>query len=184
MANTSCLRSIHLSYLSTPASDRPVYRAVCRRKARRVLELGVGVGQRATRMIEAAGRFHPQREIFYCGLDPFEARSAVDGPGVTLKMAHRLLSATGARIQLVPGDPCEGLTRTANRLGEVDIVVIASRLDPKRLGRAWFYVPRLLHEKSEVFLESILPGGRKSLRLLPRSEIEALASAAADRRAA
>jgi len=135
-------------------------------------------------MIEVASRFSPLPQIRFTGMDLFEARSAVDGPGVTLKMAHRLLSATGARIQLVPGDPCTGLARVANTLGQVDLVVISPRLDPRRLARAWFYVPRLLHERSQVLLERLLPGGRTSLRLVSRSEIESLAAAAAGRRAA
>ena len=184
MANTSRLRIAYLSYLSSPISDRLIYRTICRQKARRILELGIAIGQRGVRMIEGAKRFHPEREVFYCGLDPFEGRSAVDGPGVTLKMAHRLLSATGAQIRLIPGDPCLGLAGIANDLGQVDVVVISPRLDLRRLGQAWLYVPRLLHARSEVLLERILPGGKTSVRLLPRGEIEALASAARGRRVA
>ncbi len=184
MANTNRLRAAYLSYLSKPASDRPIYRSVCRRQACRILELGIGVGQRAVRMIEAAGCFHPQREIFYYGFDPFESRSAVDGPGVTLKMAHRLLKATGARIQLVPGAPCRTLARMANDLGQIDVMVISSRLDPKQFAEAWFCVPRLLHEQSDVFLECVLPGPRTVVRLLSRAEIEAIVSDGDRRRAA
>lgn len=135
-------------------------------------------------MIEAAGYFHPLREIFYCGLDPFEGRSAIDGPGVTLKMAHRLLKTTGARIRLVPGAPCQTLARTANNLGQVDVVVLSSRLDPKQLAEAWFYIPRLLHEQSDVFLESIRPGPKTVVRQLSRAEIEVLAADGNRRRAA
>jgi hypothetical protein len=184
LASTSRLRVFYLSHLSKPASDRPIYRAICRERIRKILELGIGVGERAVRMIEVAGRFCSPREIEFSGTDLFEARSAADGPGVTLKMAHRLLGGTGARIQLVPGDPCAGLARVANGLGEVDLVVISARLAPQYLARTWFYVPRLLHDRTQVFLEGLLPGGRKSLRLVTRDEIEALAAAAVSWRAA
>ena len=136
------------------------------------------------RMIEIASRFHSLPDIRYAGIDPFEARSAMDGPGVTLKMAHRLLHATGARVQLIPGDPFAGLSRKANSLGRVDLLVVSSRLDPRQLAKAWFYVPRLLHEQSVVLIEKLLPGGHTSVRPAADDEIETLAAAAAGRRAA
>ncbi|HUT12017.1 MAG TPA: hypothetical protein VMY42_16065 [Thermoguttaceae bacterium] len=142
--------------------------------------MGIGIGQRAARMIEAAARFFPHCEIRYIGIDPFEARSAVDGPGVTLKMAHRLLSRTGARIRLIPGDPSTALDGSANTLGQVDLIVISSRLDPAHLAKGWLYVPRLLHEESRVFLERTRPGGRTFLEAIAPSEIQALASLAGD----
>jgi len=178
------LRSFYLAYLSQPASDRPVYRAILREKARSFLELGLGIGQRAVRMIEVAGRYHPLREIHFTAVDLFEARTAVDGPGVTLKMAHRLLGATGARIQLVPGQLCTGLARTANSLGQIDLVVLSARLDSRSLVRAWFYLPRLLHQRSQVFQERILPGGRTSMQLVDWQQVETLAASAASLRAA
>ena len=151
---------------------------------RRILEVGIGVGQRASRMIEMAGRFHSSPDIRYVGIDPFEARSAMDGPGVTLKMAHRLLHATGAQVQLIPGDPFAALSRTANSLGRIDLMVVSGRLDPRQLARAWFYVPRLLDEQSAVLLEKLLPGGQTSVRLATADEIQTLSTAAAGRRAA
>jgi len=135
-------------------------------------------------MIEAAECFHPEHEIFYCGLDPFEGRSSADGPGVTLKMAHRLLKTTGARVQLIPGPPCHTLARMANNLGQIDVMVLSSRLDPKELADAWFYVPRLLHEDSDVFLECVLPGPKTVVRRLSRTEIEAKITPTDLRRAA
>ena len=179
LPNTSRLQVFYLSYLSQPAHSRPIYRAICRQRVRSILELGIGIGQRAMRMIEVAGCFRPTSEIRFTGLDLFEARAAVDGPGVTLKMAHRLLKATGARIQLVPGDPVRGLSQVANALGKVDVIVVSSRLDPRQLARAWFYVPRLLHGQSQVFIETLVPGGGVSVRSVTRSKIDTLAAAAA-----
>lgn len=184
MSNTSRLRVFHLSHLSKPAGDRPVYQAVHSSGARKILTVGLGDGLRAMRMIEIAGHCNPPRRIQFTALDPFEARSATDGPGMSLKRAHRMLAATGAQIRLVPGDPFLELGRVANALGQVDLMVISSRLDTQYLGRAWFYVPRLLHARSQVFLKTLLPLGRTALRLVNRSEIEHLAAAATRRRAA
>jgi hypothetical protein len=177
------LRTLYLSYLAKPASNRPIYRAIRRHKPRKILELGIGFGERAVRMIEAAGRFHPLGEIQFTGVDLFEARSSVDGSGITLKMAHRLLRSTGAAIQLVPGELASGLARVANSLGQVDLIVVSPRLDPNGLARAWFYFPRLMHQQTQVFLEELLPGGRTAVRPLGRNEIDTLA-AVTTRRAA
>jgi hypothetical protein len=128
-------------------------------------------------MLEVAAQFHCPRDIRYTGIDLFEARSAADGPGISLKAAHQLLQPTGARIQLVPGTPQEGLARVANELGKVDLVVLSAQPDVQHLAHAWFYIPRLLDERSQVFLETIQPGGLASLRLVDPTEIHLLAGA-------
>ena len=70
---SSRLRIFYLLYLSKPTADRPIFRAISRQKACKFLELGIGVGRRAVRMIEVAGQFTPLRKIHYAGIDPFEA---------------------------------------------------------------------------------------------------------------
>ncbi len=184
MANTGRLQAIYLSYLSTPTSDHPIYRAICRQRARKILELGIGTGRRAVRMIRLAALFWPPGEIEFNGMDLFESRSSADGPGMSLKMAHRRLAQTGGRIKLIPGDPYTGLARSANSLGQLDLLVVSARLDPRSLARAWFYVPRLLGRGTQVFQEELRPGGRTSLRLVASDEIRNLAASAVMRRAA
>lgn len=144
----------------------------------------MGVGCRAARMIETARAFAAPGAVRYTGIDPFEARSSADGPGVTLKLAHRLLKSTGARVQLLPGGPWEVLARRANALGKVDLIVVSSRLDPAELARAWFYVPRLLHAETVVLAETAIPGGGTAIRRIESAEIAALASRVTGRRAA
>ena len=184
LATPSRLRVLYLSYFSTPAVDRPIYRAIRQQKVRKILELGIADGRRAVRMIEVAGRCNPTEKIEFTGVDRFEGRSSADGPGATLKMAHRLLHATGARVQLIPGDPFAGLSRCANAIGQVDLIVISPRLDPRSLAKAWFYVPRLLHGQSQVFQERLLPGGRRTLESIAHGDVDALAAVAAAQRAA
>jgi hypothetical protein len=184
LASISRLRAFYLSYLSTPASDRPIYRTICRQGVRKILELGIGAGQRAVRMIQLSALCHPLPEIEFSGTDLFESRSAVDGPGMSLKMAHRVLGGTGARVKLIPGDPYTGLARAASTLGQLDLVVISARADPRSLARAWFYLPGLLHDRTQVFQERSLPGGGAALHLVAPDEIRALAAAALVRRAA
>ena len=184
MPNKNRLRIFYFSHLSTPPSNRLIYRAILRHQTRKIVELGIGTGARAGRMIEVAAQHYPRPQIELTAIDPFEARSAADGPGVSLKKAHRLFRATGAHVRLVPGDPLAGLARVANALGQVDLLVVSARLDPQSMARAWFYVPRLLHERSEVFLETLHAAGRTSVRPVSRAEVENLANAGTRRRAA
>lgn len=135
-------------------------------------------------MIEVAASTTPTGEVRYTGIDAFEARSASDGPGLSLKAAHRLLKRTGARIQLVPGDPFAALARIANSVGPTDLVVISHRIEPGSLERAWFYLPRTLHANSLVLEERHLPSGELSLREMTPEDLANLAGGRPDRRAA
>ena len=136
-------------------------------------------------MIEAASLLVPKTEIVYTGVDLFEARSSYEGPGLTLKMAHRKLKATGARIRLLPGDPLTVLCRSANELSGTDLIIISDRQNKASLTGGWFFLPRMLHDSSQVFVEESLgEGGGRGLRLVPMGEIEERALAADVRRAA
>ncbi len=135
-------------------------------------------------MIEAAKLVNPSQKIQYAGIDPFDARVAADGPGVSLKLGHRLLRPTGARIHLIPGDPLSALARTANDLGKIDLLVISASLDQRDLDGAWFYLPRLLHAETQAFIEEALPGGRMALKAVALEEIHAKAGIHRHRRAA
>lgn len=179
------LRFLYLSYLSKPVSDRLIYRTMSRQRVLKIVEMGVGRCQRAAHMIEAAGFNAPTAEIQYTGIDLFEARSVADGPGITLKTAHRLLKPTGAKIRLLPGDPFSALSRAANSLGNTDLVVISADQDPHSLARAWFYMPRMLHPGSLVYREERRSGIQApTLRQVSLAEINQLAAAPRVRQAA
>ncbi len=176
MSALGTLQALYYCHLATPGSDRVLYRALRRGGGRRILELGIGSGSRAVGLIRMAQRCHAADEVCYIGLDPFEARTARDGPGITLKLAYRMLRATGAQVRLLPGEPLAVLAHAANAIGTVDLAVFSARLDPQLLAETWFYVPRLLHPRSEVYLETNLPGNRQSVRRVEPDELAALAA--------
>ncbi len=120
------LRSFFLTRLSRPAVYRPIYQAIRRAGLRRIVELGLGPGDRALRMIEIAAAGDTAENVVYTGVDLFEMRSPEDAQGLSLKLAHRKLVASGAKIRLLPGDSYSALSRTANMLGVADLVVIAA----------------------------------------------------------
>lgn len=184
MLTASRFRYLYLAHFSKPKCDRILYRAMTRQKVQRILEIGLGDAARAQRLISVAHRFSGGEPVRYTAIDLFEARPS-GMPGLALKDAHKLLKATGAQVQLIPGDPASALTRSANALQNTDLILISGQFDEAQLAGAWFYLPRMLHAGSAVYLES--QPGDSALPVLTRlaaSEIESRANAGRRRRAA
>jgi predicted O-methyltransferase YrrM len=171
---SSRLHYLYLAYFSKPQGDRAIYKAIARHKCQRFLELGVGSGLRAERMIHVAARHHAKDQLRYVGIDLFEARTA-PATGMSLKDAHRAFKNLGVAAQLVPGDPFSALARAANALRDIDLVLISADQDAASLERAWFYLPRVLHAKSLVLVERANPDGTLSVLPMDRSEVDARA---------
>ena len=172
MTATARLRSVYLLHLSKPATDRLIYRTIYGENLRRILEIGIREGQRALRMIEVGRMCAITEPIHYTGVDEFESRRSEVPAGLTLKAAHRAFHATGASVRLLPGDPLTALSRAANTLGKVDLVVVSAHVEQEAMARAWLFVSRLLCAESFVFVEELeSPGGRIGLRRLSDDEI-------------
>lgn len=184
MSIISRVRLFYLCYFSKPIADRPIYRAIRRLRPKKIVELGIGDASRAVRMIEVAQRAASQLDIHYVGMDLFEGRPTTDGPSLTLKTAHQLLRGTDARVQLVPGNPSDTIIRLANSLGQVDLLIVPAELESASFARVWFFVPRILHKRSVVFVEERSCDGQRVLRQKPRGEVDELAAAGTGRRAA
>jgi hypothetical protein len=176
---TSLWKTIYLTRLSQPKSDRLIYRAMLRSKPRRIVELGLRQGQRALRLIDAATRYVPREEIRYIGIDPFEDRTAEQGPGLTLINAHRLLKSSGARIQLIPGNPLDALIRSANHLGAVDLIIISrdGSQETEPGPQFWSYLLRLLQPDTMVFQEKLIDGRGPGIQQISHQDIRSRTAA-------
>jgi hypothetical protein len=172
MSQIGVVRFSYLAYLSQPASDRPIYKALRQHPVRKIVELGVGDAVRTRRILEMALALRPDGEIRYAGIDLFEARPASQA-GLSLKAAYKLLRQVPVQSRLIPGDPFTALARVANDLTETDLLVIAADQDPQQLARAWALVPRMVHDSSLVFLERTTQK-QKCFDRLSRSELDAL----------
>lgn len=171
------LRYLYLAHLSKPVGDRVLYRAVRGVPARRILEIGISCADRTLRLVNFAQRLSGAEAVRYAAIDLFEARGSDQATGLSLKDTHRLLSTSGAKVQLIPGDPAQALPRAANSLVGTDLIIIGADYDVPSLGRAWFYVPRMLHPATRVYLESRAgEGNQTTFRLMAAAEIELLAS--------
>ena len=177
------LESLWLAYLSQPAGDRVLYRAIRRHRVRRILEIGLTDGRRSLRMIRLAKRYAHDAKVRYVGVDLFEDKQEEAPPTASLKSVYRRLRRTGALVHLLPGDPAEALTRSANSLPGNELVLISADLNPESLARAWFYLPRMLSRGAMIF-QAEMVGKKSAWRSLPRIEIERLAARGTRRRAA
>ena len=181
MLTISRLKTFFLSRFAKPTGDRGLDRILRRGTNRRIVEIGVGDGLRAKQILLLAVQLAAGRAITYTGIDLFE--SSPGNVQLGLKQAYKLLRPTGARIQLLPGDPFSALSRMANNLQQTDLLIVSAGVDVEAMKRAWFYIPRMLHSGSQVFLESPAeePG---ELRLTPLSVAEVKKRAIQPRRRA
>ena len=173
MKKTGFLKQLYYCYLSKPASDRAIYRLATELEISSVLEIGISSLERTCRMLEISHRFCEQ-PIHYSGIDMFEA--GVEGTAkIGLKLAHVELKKTGAKVKLTPGDPYSSLSRTANLLSGIDLLLIGSHVDEESLSRSWFYIPRILKNDACIMLEKQNANGEISFDELTVQDVEALA---------
>jgi hypothetical protein len=173
----SLLRSSYLLYFSQPAADRALFKAVQASPIRSIVELGLALEGRTSRLLEVAAWRNQMLPLRYTGIDQFEGRGG-SSRGPTLKQAHAALRLANVRVQLVPGDPQAALARVANALTGTDLVVIAANQDRESLARAWNWLPRMLTPQSLVFLEETGGKNGATWRRVPMLEVEQLAAAA------
>ena len=140
------------NFSSKSANDRPLQRFIAKQSVRRIVEIGVGDGSRAQAAIQSMLKQHPAEQVRYTGIDLFEGRPA-EQPGLALKEAHQLLGSLCDGIRLVPGDPGSALRRCANELRGTDLILISHDQDHDSLRSSWHFLPRMLHNNSQVWLE-------------------------------
>ncbi|MEX2140963.1 MAG: hypothetical protein WD894_16990 [Pirellulales bacterium] len=173
MSLFSRLAAVWNACFAQPAVERSLEQAIKRQRPKRILEIGLGDGQRARRAISLAQRYHARHEIHFTGIDLFEDRHR-DQPPFPLKDAYRQLRSTAARIRLVPGDAYGALVRAANSLSGVELVLISADVSKASLASAWFYLPRTLAKNAIVlWADGTLPDGE--YRQVPRAELLAAA---------
>jgi hypothetical protein len=170
VAAASWFRYTYLANFSKPKSARQLYRLVKRHQFCRIVEIGITDLERSVSLVEVAQRFANGRTVLFTGIDGFEARGP-EMPRLSLKEAYRALHGTGAKVRLAPGTPGSSLAAAANAHQNTDLILISSHVADSDLDSAWFYVPRMLHDRSEVIRETISATGDATYTRLSASEI-------------
>ncbi len=119
-------------------------------RATRLVEIGLGHGERALNLISLALRLQTDKPIRFTGIDLFEARA--DDRSFSLKHAHQLFHGQGYEVRLVPGDPASALARCANDLRGTDLIVVSADVAAQVMAVAHF-LNRMLHKDSQIWLE-------------------------------
>ena len=168
MAAANWFRYSYLAHFSRPKSVRQLYRLVKRQRFCRIVEIGISDLARSVSLVEVAQRYAAGKTVLFTGIDWFEAR-AQEMPPLSLKEAYRALHATGAKVRLAPAAPGNVAGGRRERASKH-----RPHSDLRERGRtassksAWFYVPRMLHERSEVIREVRAPGGEPTFARICR----------------
>ena len=183
MAAANWFRYAYLAHFSRPKSVRQLFRLVKRHRVRNMVEVGISDVTRAASLVEASQRFAGNEKVKLTGLDWFDARPQNQTP-LSLKEAYRVLHATGANVRLVPGAPGTSLTAVANAHQNTDLILISSAVTQDDLQAAWFYMPRMLHQRSLILREHLDAAGQPSFEWLTLTQVAEWAGRAGGRRAA
>jgi hypothetical protein len=170
VAAANWFRFAYLAYASRPKSVRQLFRLVKRHEIRRIVEVGLSDVKRSISLIEVAQRFAGDQKVSHSGLDWFDARPPQMSP-LLLKDAYCALHTTGANVRLVPGAPAASLAAIANSHQNTDLILISSAVTNDELASAWFYVPRMLHNRSVVLREELSSTAEPSFEWLSLSQI-------------
>jgi hypothetical protein len=131
-------------------------------------------------MIRVAKKFGASNGVRYTGIDCFEGRDT-DQPQLSLRQMHKRLSASGAKIQLVPGELNSSLVRIANSHVRTDLILISAGQDEESLAECWHYVPRMLHAGSKFLIQRKVG---EAFETLSRLQIEKLVAEYAAKKSA
>jgi hypothetical protein len=170
LAAAHWLRYARLAYFSAPKSARQLYRLVKRQRICRIFEIGMSDISRSESLIEVAQRYAEGQTVCYTGLDWFEARQHAAARW-TLKEAYRLLRATGANVRLVPGEPARSLSAAANAHQNTDLILISPAVEDDDLQAAWFFVPRMLHQRTVILRERLGTTSEPTFEWLTHSQV-------------
>lgn len=173
MAAGRVLRYFLKSWFSKPIHHREIFRWIRERApVVKFAEIGLGKIQRAQEIIEFSKLYAEEQRIEFLGIDMFEGRPNSDG--IPLKSAHKALTATGAKVQLVPGDAAMALPRVANTFRDVQLLIISADQDAESIRRAITWIPRMLNDQSLVLWEVQDAKGELSFGRYTKSQIEAM----------
>jgi hypothetical protein len=183
VAAASWFRYAFLARLSRPKSARELYRLVKRHRVCRIVEVGISDITRALALVEVAQRYARQQKVAYTGIDWFDARTP-PLESLSLKEAYRLLRPTEANVRLLPGEPARSLASAANAHQHTDLIVFSHLVPDSELASAWFYVPRMLYDRSILLRERLDAEGQPAFTPLTQAQLSAWVGGKSRRRVA
>ena len=151
--------SFYLTHFSKPVGHRAIYRHIQSEHPRKVLEIGIQRAERTLTMLQMLLKYCGEKsDVHYCCIDPFESRTSTDGPGLSLRKTHRLISQFGIKSRLLPAMPESAVRQLhLNRLIEkVDLAIFATP-DMSWLPGSITALGELIHESAGIFYGALTP---------------------------
>lgn len=159
MTRLSWLQRLYWRYLSKPANERDLFLHVLENPISSILEIGIGSGERAKRVLPLCTKSEGVAQIRYAGVDPFESATAGQ-PHLNLKQAHRMLAELGVKAHLIPGEPQSALSRVVSLVQPSDLILIdgdwENGSDASKAIQTW--LPRLSHSGTAIFASKSVGG--------------------------
>lgn len=159
MTRLSWLQRLYWRYLSKPANERDLFLHVLENPIGSILEIGIGSGERAKRLLPLCTKSEGVAQIRYAGVDPFES-AAAGQPHLNLKQAHRMLAELGVKAHLIPGEPQSALPRVVSMVQPSDLILIDGNWDDgsDAANAIKNWLPRLSHSGTAIFASSTVGG--------------------------
>jgi hypothetical protein len=147
------LQTFYLTHFSKPVSCRNIYRHIQQEHPHKVLEIGIQNGVRTLTMLKLLLQFCGEKsDVHYCCVDPFESRTSEDGPGLSLRKAHRMINKLEISSRLIPSLPINAIRQLYldRMIEKVDLVIVAApKTDWLKPCLAAFR--ELIHESAGIF---------------------------------
>lgn len=120
-------QTFYLTHFSEPKDEQILYRHIKQHRPHVLLECGIQRGERMLNMLRLARKVSTNRDdLEYVCTDPFEGRTEEDGPGLSLRKAHKLLSKMGIRHRCIPAPAETGVALISRSVKNVDLLVLAT----------------------------------------------------------
>jgi predicted O-methyltransferase YrrM len=136
-----------------------LFETINRKRCRKIMEIGTWNGRRALAMIERAKKFRPAGEIEYYGFDLFELMTeAVNEAELSKKPpakdeVEKMLSASGAKVNLFRGFTQNVLPEVLDRLPKMDLIFIDGGHSLETITNDWNYASQLMDENTVVIFD-------------------------------
>lgn len=160
-------QSFYLTHFSAPADERSLYRHIKTARPTTIVECAIQRGERMLKMLQLAQSVYVKTDadpasessgaaknadFLYVCMDPFEGRTEEDGPGLSLRKAHKLLSRLTLRHRCIPAPAEQGVAQLSRTFKDVDMLVLATPRYDWLAGKGAL-LASILHEDATVFLK-------------------------------
>lgn len=151
--------NVYFKLFKAPKRYNNLFTIIRETKSKSILEIGTWNGGRAVEMIQVASESNSVSEILYYGFDLFEGLdedtyiTEISKRPPTKEYVTKLLSKTGAQINLYKGDTMETMPSVVPFLPKIDFIFIDGGHSVETVQSDWDAVSKLMHDNTVVIFD-------------------------------